>query len=93
MPASPSPANEVFETFTLMPRLQLVFIVLAAVTWLIGGNILIAFHYRRIGKPIWSGFVPFAFPWHRFNAQEWLTLFCLLVLSLLFGAIAFTLGP
>jgi hypothetical protein len=57
----------------------------AAVTWLVGGNVLVAFHYKRIGKPWWSGFRPFAFPFKDFNAAEWLIL-------LLLAATALTLG-
>jgi hypothetical protein len=59
-------------------------------SWLIGGNILVASHYRRIGKPWWSGFKPFAFPFNGFNVREWLLLLSLLVASL--SLIAFGLS-
>jgi hypothetical protein len=75
------------------PGLQIVFLGLFAATWLIGGNVLVAQHYRRMGKSPWSGFQPFAFPFKDFNAKEWLTLFALAVLSLSFGAIALSLNP
>jgi hypothetical protein len=61
---------------------QLVFLGLFAATWLIGGNILIVFHHRRLGKPWWSGFRPFAFPFKNFNGSEWLALMALGALSL-----------
>ena len=66
----------------------LVLIVLAACTWLIGGNLLIARHYRRVGKSPWSGFTPFAFPLFAFNAREWGILFLLLVLTFAFALTA-----
>lgn len=57
-----------------MPGMQITLAVLFAATWLIGGNLLVAKHYRRMGKSPWSGFVPFAFPFKDFNTKEWLTL-------------------
>jgi hypothetical protein len=66
--------------------------VYEAATWLIGGNILVACHYRRMGEPWWSGFKPFTFPLKDFNAQEWLTLLALAILSLTFGMIAISLN-
>jgi hypothetical protein len=79
--------------FAKMPPLQLLFIILFAVTWLIGGHILIAFHYRRLGKPWWSGLKPFVFPFKDFNTREWLILLCLAITALSFGAIALAFGP
>jgi hypothetical protein len=76
-----------------MPGVQIIFLGLFAATWLIGANVLVAQHYRRMGKSPWSGFQPFAFPFKDFNAKEWLTLFALAVLSLSFGAIALSLNP
>jgi hypothetical protein len=52
----------------------LILVGLAMAIWLIGGNVLIAFHYRRVGRPIWSGFKPFAFPFRNFNVWEWVCL-------------------
>jgi hypothetical protein len=76
-----------------MRSLQLVFICLFAATWLIGGNVVVARHYRRMGKSVWSGFKPFAFPFRNFNASEWLSLLALAALSLTFAAIAGALNP
>jgi len=76
-----------------LPGLQLVFLGPSAATWLIGGNVLVARHYRRMGKSPWAGFQPFAFPFKDFNAAEWLTLLALLALALGFGAIAVSLNP
>jgi hypothetical protein len=85
--------SEVIRIFSLMPGLQLIFLVLAAVTWLIGANILIAYHYKRVGKPAWSGFKPFAFPFRHFNAKEWLILAALAALAFTFGGFAISLNP
>src|SRR2546426_7199313 len=52
----PPSVSEVIRTFSAMPGLQLVFFALAAVTWLGGGNILVAYHYKRVGKSAWSAF-------------------------------------
>jgi hypothetical protein len=67
---------------------QLVLLALFAGTWLIGGNVLLVVHYRRLGRPWWSGFRPFAFPFKDFNGKEWLILVALAVLSLTFAGLA-----
>jgi hypothetical protein len=61
---------------------QMVLLLLAAVTWLGGGNVLVAFHFRRLGEPWWSGFRPFAFPFSAFSRLEWVILALLAVTSL-----------
>ncbi|MFC5525004.1 hypothetical protein ACFPPA_04550 [Rhodanobacter ginsengisoli] len=70
-----------------MTSLQVVIFGLGFASWLIGGNILVATHYRRVGKPWWSGFKPFAFPFNDFNAREWLVLLGLLAVSLFLFAL------
>jgi len=75
-----------------MPAIQVLFLALAAVVWLGGGNLLVARHYVRRGKSPWSGFKPFAFPFANFNGLKWLALFGLAVLSLSLGALAISLG-
>jgi hypothetical protein len=87
MPEQAFSVRNVFEMFANMPGLQLLFLALLAATWLIGGNIVVARHYRRVGKSSWSGFKPFAFPWKDFNAREWLSLLVLAIVSLTSGAI------
>jgi len=82
-----------FVTFiTAMPIGQLVLFGLLLVTWLIGVNILIAFHYKRRGKHWASGFKPFAFPYKDFNAAEWSILGFLFIISLLFLIMALAYG-
>ena len=83
----------ILEMSEKIPALRLVFFALCAITWLIGGNILVALHYRRMGKSVWSGFKSFAFPWKDFNAKEWLVLLALAVVTFIFGAIALSLNP
>jgi len=39
--------------------------------WLIGGNVLVGYHYKRRGMPMESGFRPFAYPFKDFNVREW----------------------
>lgn len=65
-----------------MATFQVVIMGLGYASWLIGGNILVASHYRRVGKPWWSGFKLFASPFTDFNAREWLLLLGLLIASL-----------
>jgi hypothetical protein len=76
-----------------MPRLQVLFVVLAVVTWLGGANVLIARHYRRMGKPAWSGLRPFASPFQGFNATEWLIFAILAAVALGFLVLAVSLSP
>jgi hypothetical protein len=78
--------------FVNIPLGQMVFFALFAGTWLIGGNIIVARHYKRLGKSPWFGFKPFAYPFTNFNAKEWLALAVLAVMSLTFGAIALSLN-
>ena len=40
----------------------LLLVGLGIAVWLVGGNVLVALHYRRLGKSPWSGFKPLAFP-------------------------------
>jgi hypothetical protein len=89
----PPSFSALFEMLANMPSLQLLFLGLFAATWLIGGNIVVARHYRRMGKPAWSGMKPFAFPWKHFNAREWLALLALAIAALAFGTIAVSLNP
>ncbi len=63
------------------PTAALILMVLSMSTWLIGGNILVAFHFRRRGLPMWSGLIPFRFRLSDFNATEWLIFAALLVVA------------
>jgi hypothetical protein len=78
---------DVVEIFSNMPSGQLVFFGLFAATWIIGGNILIASHYKRIGKRWYSGLKPFSWPFRNFNTRERVIFGALFVLSMIFGII------
>jgi hypothetical protein len=76
------------QAFSTMPAGQIIFLALAAITWLIGSNVLVSYHYKRLGKSWASGFKPFVFPFTKFNAKEWLILFILFLLTAFFGITA-----
>jgi len=85
---------EVTRIFSAMPGLQLVFLALAFVTWLAGANLVVAYHYKRVGKSAWSGFKPFASPpFRHFNAKEWLNLAGFAALALTFAGFAYLRNP
>jgi hypothetical protein len=69
------------------------FFTLAAgiLLWLVGGNVLVGYHYKRRGMPVESGFRPFAFPFKDFNAREWALLAMLAAGSLTFAGAGATL--
>jgi len=48
MSPAPTSAGDVWRAFAHMPRTQLVLFILAGATWLLGGNILVALHRRRM---------------------------------------------
>jgi xanthine/uracil permease len=63
-------------------RLTLILMALGMATWLIGGNVVVMMHYRRLGKSPWSGFRTFAFPFAKFNFKEWCMLVLLAIIAL-----------
>ena len=71
----------------------LVLLALAMATWLIGGNLLVMKHYRRIGKSPWSAFRPFAFPFFKFNFKEWCILALLFLVAMSLGAFGLSQQP
>ena len=68
----------------------LILVALGIAIWVIGGNVLVATHYRRLGKSSWSWLNPFTFPFKRFNARELVALVVLGVAS--FMCFGFALG-
>ena len=58
-----------------MSMVQLILVILGATVWLVGGNILMAAHERRVGEP-W-----FKTPFRKFNAKEWVILGLLTAVS------------
>ena len=79
---------DLWNVVSRMPAAQLLFTALFFATWLIGGNVVIARHYQRIGQSAWSGFKFGAFPFRKFNLREWLTLIAVATVALVFGLIA-----
>jgi len=85
-PAQVDPLSFLEKVFQANSTETLVSVGLAMVVWLIGGNLLVAWHYRRMGKSAWSGLKPFAFPFKDFNSRKWIILAALAITSLmLFG--------
>ncbi len=78
--------------FARMPHSQLVYLILFIATWLVGVNVLGVLHYRRLGKPWWSGFRPFAHPLRDFNRKEWLVLLCLVAMAMTFMVLALSVN-
>lgn len=73
-----------------MPFGELFFTVLFIATGLIGGNVVIAMHYKRMGQHWASGFKPFAFPFKNFNGTEWFNLLLVSIITMLLAAVAST---
>jgi len=90
MSPTPKSAQDVWRAFTHMPRTQLVFFILAGVTWLVGCNILVALHRRRTGNRVPSGSSPFEHGFFAFNRKEWLAFIAIATLTFLFVGIAVT---
>jgi len=82
-PAHVDPAGFLEKIFQANSTETLVLVGLGMAVWLIGGNLLVARHYRRMGKSAWSGLKPFAFPFKDFNSREWIVLVALAITSLL----------
>ena len=91
MDAAPKSAEDVWRAFAHMPRTQLVFFILAGITWLVGGNVLVALHRRRIGKRMSAGTSWFDRSFFAFNRAEWLAFAAIATLALLFLGIGVTL--
>jgi hypothetical protein len=85
-PAYLDPVELLHKIWQANSAVTLIFLALGMGVWLIGGNLLVASHYRHIGKPAWSGLKPFAFPFKDFNRREWSMLAVLFIASMtLFG--------
>lgn len=85
------PWLEIWRHLSDAPPLQLVFIALSMLTWIIGGNCVSIAHSRRMGRP-WSMFEnPFRM-FIEFNASEWAHLAIVFVISWSFCALAILAG-
>lgn len=50
--------------------------------WIVGGNLLVIRHLRRVGKPWFASLNPLSFPFKNFNRAEWRVFFVLLAASM-----------
>lgn len=85
----PSP----IDLFANMPPLQMLFVGLTAITWLIGGNVLMYSTAKRQGLRWYQMLNPLRPPFQHFEGRDWATLGALLILSLLFASIALSYTP
>ena len=92
MKNQPLKIEDVFSIFAGMPLSQPILIGLSAITWLVGVNILVAYHYKRRGKYWASGLKLGAFPFNNFTVKEWLILGTLAIPALSFIVLAVSYG-
>jgi len=78
--------SDIFEIFLSWPTQTQLGIVLFAVTWLVGGNILMYFSMKRRGIPFWKILIPSFKTTFGLNGKEYLILGALAVSSLAFAA-------
>lgn len=66
--------------------------IIAILIWLIGGNLLVASHYRRVGQPVAAGLMSLKFPFFSFNGREWFLLIILLLVTFGVAMLASVIG-
>jgi hypothetical protein len=71
---------------------QVLFLSGAGCVWIIGGNVLMYRHTKRMGRSFWSILNPFKPQFRDFTGREWASLAALAVVTLLLGVIAINLG-
>jgi hypothetical protein len=77
------------------PQLSWIQVLLMSVAgglWIIGGNVLMYRHTKRMGRSFWSILNPFQPQFRDFTGREWASLAVLAVGTLLLGAVAMSLG-
>lgn len=65
----------------------------AGCLWVIGVNVLMYRHTRRMERPFWSILNPFKPQFRDFSRREWASLVVLAMVSLLLGALAINFAP
>lgn len=78
--------------FQHMPMGQVIVFVLAIGVWLVGGELLIKWHYVRRGKPWTHPFSYLAFPFKDFDSLEWSVGVLIVFVTLTLNQMAFALG-
>jgi hypothetical protein len=63
-------------------------VLLFVVTWLVGGNLLVARHYRRRGIRHRRHLPYTSFPWRTFAAREWAMFAGVFILTITFLVLA-----
>jgi hypothetical protein len=90
-----APKNEQPVAFA-PPQLSWVQVLLlsaAGCLWLVGGNVLMYRHTKRMGRSFWSILNPFKPQFRDFTGYEWASLVALAVVTLLLAGLAMNLGP
>lgn len=72
---------------------QILLLSVAGSLWLVGGNVLMYKHTKRMGWSFWSVLNPFQPQFRDFTAKEWVSLAALAVATLLLAALAMNIGP
>ncbi|PKO78699.1 MAG: hypothetical protein CVU21_01775 [Betaproteobacteria bacterium HGW-Betaproteobacteria-15] len=73
--------------------IQVLLLSAAGCLWLIGGNVLMYRHTKRMGRSYWTILNPFKPQFRDFTAREWASLVVLLAVNLLLAALAMNLVP
>lgn len=73
--------------------IQVLLLSAAGCLWLIGGNVLMYRHTKRMGRSYWSILNPFKPQFRDFTAREWASLVVLVAVTLLLAALAMSLVP
>lgn len=82
MDTTSHPWQMIMEGVGRMPAAQAVLVFLFFFVPVVGGNGVVALHYRRVGKPLLKSiFDPRSFPIADFNGGEWLMLAGVFALS------------
>lgn len=76
-----------------VPLLQSILLLLCAMTWLVGGNLIVARHYRRRGIRRRRHLPYMSFPWRTFETTEWTMLAGVFVLTIGLLILALLAGP
>lgn len=73
--------------------IQVLLLSSAGCLWLVGGNLLMYRHTKRMGRSYWSILNPFKPQFRDFTGREWASLAVLVVATLLLAASVMNLGP
>ncbi len=92
LPASTQPAPGLDDVFGGLPMEQRILLGAAALIWIGGGNLLLHFQRRRIGKKWWQVLNPLDPPFKDFNRKDWFILAALAAVSMGLGMFAMYLN-